>query len=360
MPIHSVHTLCKRWLVFRLGHLGDVTLTTGVLGRLARDFGWAFAFATKRPWAELFVGNPHVERVVVFDEPDLRTLAFAARCRRLASEYRGWGLLDLHGSLRSLMLSTFWRGPVLRYPKMSLDRRMFLRTHAKASSGRLLRASVPQRYFMAASPDFPPAGELLPRVWLSDEERAAARRRLDSLLGEGSAPVALHPFATHTLKTWPEEHWRAFAALLERKGIPWLALGRGIPLFPDQAQDLSNATSLRESCALLSHCRALVSGDSGPMHLASAVGTPVVALFGPTTREWGFYPAGPRDRVLEDDLPCRPCSLHGLAECRRRGECLAGIPPEKALEALELQAREAYVETTGKDGAFAERVSPSS
>ena len=347
MPAHTPHTSHKRWLVFRLGHLGDVTLTTGVLDRLGRDFGWTFAFATKRPWAEIFTGNPHVERVIALDPPDLRALPFISWCGRLAAEYKDWGLLDLHGSLRSRILSALWRGPVLRYPKMSLDRRLFLRTRSEASARRLRRASVPQRYFMAVSPAAPPAGELAPHIWLSDEELASARQRLDSLMEPGSRPVALHPFATHALKTWPETHWRAFTALLEQKGIPWLALGRGNSIFSGHAHDLSNATTLRESCALLACCRALVSGDSGPMHLASAVGTPVIALFGPTTREWGFYPAGPHDRVLEQNLPCRPCSLHGLAACRRGGECLAGISPENALEALEQRELEVYAHEGG-------------
>ena len=335
MHSHSTHAHCKRWLVFRLGHLGDVTLTTGVLARLNKEFGWSFAVMTKRQWADIFAGNPHVERVIALGAPDLGSIAFTSISRRLAAEYSDWGLLDLHGTLRSRVLSAFWRGPVLRYPKMSLDRRIFLRTHARFSGEKLSRTSVTQRYYMAVSPEPPPASELLPIVWLSGKERAFARERLDCLLGKDVSPVALHPFATHALKTWPEKNWRAFAELLERKGIPWLVLGRGTGPFPGRKQDLSNTTSLRETCAILSHSRALVSGDSGPMHLASAMGTPVIALFGPTTCEWGFYPAGPRDRILESPLPCRPCSLHGVSSCPRQAECLAGIEPEKVLEILE-------------------------
>ena len=335
MNSHSIHARCNRWLVFRLGHLGDVTLTTGVLARLNKEFGWRFAVMTKRPWADVFTGNPHVENVVALDAPELGAVAFASLSRRLAREYRGWGLLDLHGTLRSRILSAFWSGPVLRYPKMSLDRRIFLRTHARFNGEKLRRASVTQRYYAAVSPEYPPALELLPVIRLSSEERALARERLDGLLGRNVAPVALHPFATHALKTWPEKNWRSFVELLDHKGIPWVALGRGKSLFSGRKQDLSNSTSLRESCALLSHSRALVSGDSGPMHLASAVGTPVIALFGPTTREWGFYPAGPRDRILESPLPCRPCSLHGLSSCPHEAECLAAIAPEQILEILE-------------------------
>ncbi|MDR2488714.1 MAG: glycosyltransferase family 9 protein [Desulfovibrio sp.] len=339
MPVHNAPLSCKRWLVFRLGHLGDVTLTTGVLAELGRGFGWTFAFVTKTPWAEIFTGNPHIRTVIALDKAELGIVAFASLCRRLASEYADWGLLDLHGSLRSRMLCALWRGPVLRYPKMSMERRIFL--HTRAGAEKLLRASVPQRYFMAAGRDVPPPDALLPRIWLRDEERLRARRHIDALLEPGVSPVALHPFAAHSLKTWPEDHWRALAKLLDEKSVPWLILGRGKSLFPDRKQDLSNTTSLRESCALLSCCRSLVSGDSGPLHLAAAVDTPIIALFGPTTREWGFYPAGARDHVLEISLPCRPCSLYGLSSCRRKGECLAGISLESVLKTLEQQDRQA-------------------
>ena len=69
------------------------------------------------------------------------------------------------------------------------------------------------------------------------------------------------------------------------------------------------------------------------MHLASAGRTPVVALFGPTGPEWGFYPEGPLDVVLETDLPCRPCSLHGTATCKNTQRCLRDIMPETVLTA---------------------------
>ena len=87
-------------------------------------------------------------------------------------------------------------------------------------------------------------------------------------------------------------------------------------------------------CALLGSADAAVTGDSAPMHLADAAGTPVLALFGPTTREWGFVPSGDRDAVLELDLPCRPCSLHGSGACPHEHACLAQIHPETAADRL--------------------------
>lgn len=334
MNVFTSTQLPSQWIAFRLGHLGDVVLCAGVLSHLAEKRGWSFAFVTRAEFADVFKYNPHVRETVALDGQKLGAGAFARAGRELASEYKGWGLLDLHGSLRSRALATVWKGPVARYRKLSFERRLFLWSEGRLF-GELLRShSVTQRYLASVETEMPPAGLLLPKIWIADAERESAVAKLDLLYGKGVRPVALHPYATHRLKAWPEGHWKGLVAILEKQGIPWLVIGRGKSFFSGDVRDLSNATNLRESCAILAECRALVSGDSGPMHLAAAVGTPVVALFGPTTREWGFFPAGPADIVLEKQLPCRPCSLHGRTPCKRGGECLASITPGEVAGAM--------------------------
>jgi heptosyltransferase-2 len=74
----------------------------------------------------------------------------------------------------------------------------------------------------------------------------------------------------------------------------------------------------------------VVANDSAMMHVAAACGVPVVALFGPTVTGFGFAPLGPDDVVIERDLECRPCSLHGGARCPLgHHDCLRGIPVEE-------------------------------
>jgi ADP-heptose:LPS heptosyltransferase len=285
----------------------------------------------------VFAENPFVERTITPEAGDLRLPRLAGWLRELTAEYRGWGLLDLHGNLRSRLLGLLWRGPVLRYPKEGLARRVFLVSGGRFCGPRLRAASVAMRYARAVEKTPPPSAAVLPRLWLAEAEQAEARAHLAAIFPDGgAAPVALHPYAAHALKSWPETRWRELAALLDERGQPWLVIGRGKPLFPGDPRDNTNATTLRQSAALLARCRCLVTGDSGPMHLATAVGTRVVALFGPTTREWGFFPAGPGDRVLERDCPCRPCSLHGKPACPRAGECLGGITAEEVFAALAL------------------------
>jgi heptosyltransferase-2 len=80
----------------------------------------------------------------------------------------------------------------------------------------------------------------------------------------------------------------------------------------------------------------VVSGDTGVMHMATGVGTPVVALFGPTVRQFGFFPYRARATVLERALPCRPCSAMGSARCPEgHHRCLVDLAPSDVARAVE-------------------------
>ncbi|MGE4506360.1 MAG: glycosyltransferase family 9 protein [Desulfovibrionaceae bacterium] len=343
MPHHQ--TACA----LRLSALGDVVLTTGVLDYWHRTRGLSFIFLTRPGPAEVLVGHPAIERVVVLDGPELSGAAWLRRGAELAREFSGLPLIDLHGTLRSRLLALRWRGPVRRYPKLGLERRAYDRFRLDAVRQRLERTCVTQRYALALEAEPPSPAELLPVIALAPEETAQATARLLAIqegasrqeaarqgaASAGAGVVALHPYATHPNKAWPREHWAALASALSQAGVRWFVVGRGeAPLLPGDPRDLTGRTSLRETCALLRAADALVTGDSGPMHLAAGVGTPVVALFGPTHRAWGFAPQGPADVVLERAMDCRPCSLHGARPCPGEHACLAAITPGEVLEAL--------------------------
>lgn len=321
----------KPQVVIRLSHMGDVALTTGVLARWHEQRGETFVFITRPVNAPLLENHPAIERVVILDKADLTTLGWIRKSRELAREFAGQTLIDLHGTLRSRILSFFWKGPFRRYPKFSLERRRYAKTHLEKYKQILEAANVPQRYAMAQEGQTPAQNLLLPRIFLTDAEKEAAKDRLSGI--ETGAPlVALHPYATHISKQWPRPRWNALVAMLDEAGIPWIVVGRDEePLLTGDERDFTNTTDIRETCALLDRASLLVTGDSGPMHLASGVGTPVLALFGPTVKAWGFFPSGPNDRILERDLACRPCSLHGGGECDKKTECLVSIPPEEVM-----------------------------
>jgi heptosyltransferase-2 len=95
--------------------------------------------------------------------------------------------------------------------------------------------------------------------------------------------------------------------------------------------------TLRQSAALIEGARVLVTNDSAPLHLAAAMGTTVVAIFGPTIPEFGFGPRGPQDRALGVvGLSCRPCSRHGPPSCPLGHHlCMKSLTVDDVLQAIE-------------------------
>lgn len=347
-----------RLLAVRFGRLGDVVLTTGVFAHVWETSRTPVHVVTRAAYAPVFKGHPGVERVIALEEDQITGVKFFQYAQVLVDQYQGGramfpgrtALLDLHGNLRAWRLRNLWYGETLAYPKQSLWRRLYCWTGWNRARTVLERWTVPQRYAMAFLDVPPPAAALVPRLYADAEERGWAQATLAALPapsgstdgstdGSGdsadSGLVALHPYATHPLKAWPRARWLELIGLLNAAGRPWIVVGRDDdPLLPGNPRDFTNATGLRQTIALLSQCAACVSGDSGPLHLACGVGVPTVSLFGPTVKSWGFQPAGPKDVVIECDLACRPCSLHGGTDCKKGHACLEGISAERVMGAL--------------------------
>lgn len=327
----------KHMVAVRFSSMGDVVLTTGVLLDWHKKHGTMFTVITKEAFEPIFDHHPAVLNVIGFDENDLHGQTQAMNFRGLMEKYRDSPLLDLHRNLRSAMMARIWRDAIICYNKMSLARRLFLWSKGRFFGEELRRYNVPQRYALGLydKEDVPSAAELRPCIFLSQDEKARAEEQLAPLRREGSPLVALHPFATHDAKSWPVDVWLRFASLLRQEGIGYFWVGQGEEL-PEEENSRSfvNKTGLRELCALIGAADVLVTGDSGPMHIATATGTPALAMFGPTCREWGFFPSGEKDRVVQLDMPCRPCSLHGSGSCPRGNACITGITPERMLDEL--------------------------
>ena len=331
----------SHWFMIRLSSLGDVALTTGVLAWWGRTRGWTFTVITREAFAPLFARHPAVKQVIALRDEDLPLGKLVPLFRKLAASAGTAGLIDLHGTPRSRLLSLFWKGPVRRFDKLTLERRAFLASGGALFRQRLNTCNIPQRYAGAIEKQVPPRADLLPVITLTPEECAYGERTVSRLAGS-SRLVALHPYAAHPDKAWSPHAWNEFLSHLDAEHLAWFVIGRSgeaiRPCAVPPERDFTNKTSLRETCALLKAADALITGDSGPMHLACGVGTPVVALFGPTTSEWGFMPAGPNDQIVQAKEPprlsCRPCSLHGGAPCPRGRLCMTSITPEETLEAL--------------------------
>ncbi|HXM37251.1 MAG TPA: glycosyltransferase family 9 protein [Gemmatimonadales bacterium] len=323
-----------RILCVRFSSIGDVLLTTPLVRALKRRHPDAeLFFVTKRAMAPLVADNPHLTGVAAL-EPGESLTDLARRLRALNPTHG----LDLHGSLRSAALRLLVRCRWSSYSKRKLARTALIATKLDLYGKQV---PVAERYFEAARglDVHPDAGEGPPEFFLA----ASAREHVAHWLTEHGldAPfAAVAPGAAHATKRWPIKHWQALAERLRGAGYQVVAVGG-----PDDRElagrlgpAVTNAAgefTLQETGACLARAAVLVSGDTGVMHMATGVGTPVVALFGPTVEAFGFFPYTDRAVVLERDLSCRPCSAMGTERCPLgHHRCLEDVLPDQVAAAV--------------------------
>jgi lipopolysaccharide heptosyltransferase II len=326
-------------LAVRFSSIGDVLLITPLLRAIRAQYPAArVTVLTKPGFVPLLSHNPNLSRVISLDQRrGLRDLAAELRAGRYTH------LLDLHDNLRSRMLRLLVPGNWSSYPKHRLARSILI--HTKRDLYRD-RRPVPERYFSAAThlgvvPDGAPPDFFLGR---EAEQAAAAWLEAGRRPGPDQPLIALAPGAAHATKRWPPEYWEMLLQRLINSGSSVVLVGGEedaalasllVSGAPGGVLNAAGRFGLQETAALLKHCQALVSGDTGVMHMATAVGTPVLALFGPTVRQFGFFPYSNRARVLELPLGCRPCSSKGGPRCPLgHHRCLRDLPPDLVFEAL--------------------------
>ncbi len=326
-----------RILLVRFGSLGDILLATPLIRVLrARHPAATISAVTKQMWAPLLSANPHLDEVVATPAQSLVPLARALRSARYTH------LLDLHGSVRTRVLRLLVPGPWTGYDLRRRARVTLIRNHRDVYPD---RSPVAERYFEAARElDVVPDGRSL-ELFTSPAAEARAEAWLGRAGLESDRPlVAMAPGAAHATKRWPVHYWRQLASDLASRSLSIVVIGGPTDrVLADEivaaagplAASAAGELDLQASGALLRRARVAVTGDTGPMHLAVAVGTPVVALFGPTVEQFGFFPYRARAVVLQRELPCRPCSSKGGPRCPLGHHgCLEEIVPAEVLERL--------------------------
>jgi heptosyltransferase II len=329
-------------LVIQTSFLGDTVLTTPLLAQLANR--GPVDVVTTPASAALLANHPAVRAVIVYDkrggDRGIRGLLRLAR-RLRASRY------DV-----ALLAQGSWRSAVL-----TLLAGIPSRIGFTSSAGRWLYTKrVPYRddlhhaarLLMLARPNGrePLPEELRPTLAPGNAERSAVNALLaQHAVQPGQALVALAPGSVWATKRWP--YYPELARLLaSRARLVVIGSGADAPFAQailaaePSAIDATGRLSLLASAELIGRCGVVVTNDSAPLHLASAMGTPTVAIFGPTVPGFGFGPLSPRASVVgRDTLPCRPCDRHGPQRCplghhRCMRDILPALVAERALTLL--------------------------
>ena len=342
----------KHILVLRYRFIGDTILTVPFLRNLRRAEPEAYiAWVVAPGSSDIVQGIPYVNELIYWDPPTIHADSRGSH-RTLRSK---WNFL------RSLRAKRFDKAYVL---KRSFSSTVMARLSGApervgfATEGRslLLTKRVPYlhdrhevlNFLEVLRADGVPVVDDQLELWVSPAEQQAAAEFLARSGASDKPLLAVHPFGSLFHKTWPMERFaEAATRLAGRHGFTPVVLGgprdretfeKARALFPKNTCDLVGKHTLRMTLAVLARCSLFFGNDSGIMHLAAAVGAPVVAIFGPTSPV-RFGPWGPHTQVLSVPRPCAHCRERNVTECERaengRAYCVLEISVDQAVETCE-------------------------
>lgn len=339
-------------LVLRFHSLGDCILTTGVTRALAATA--RVTLATDERFRPVFSGLPWIEQVLAREDLErdrsrVDDAREAGRGPRLGTGSGGTEamalfdrVVDLQGTPGARRLGRAWGRGTTTVRTRSAARRWLV-----LWGDRFPRPRVPHavaRYAEAAGIVGADAMTTCrPEARVTAEEEAAARRLAPEVFAlPPGAAVAIITGASRRTKEYPRERFAAVAALVRAAGLAvWWIEPPGSGEATGRVPAPVHATSvlrlpLGPLKAVLARTRAVAGADSGPMHLAAALGRPVLGIFGSTIAGFGFAPVGSRTCVLEAvDLACRPCGVHGRNHCwLGHWRCLRDVEPARVADEL--------------------------
>jgi lipopolysaccharide heptosyltransferase II len=330
----------SRLLVVQTAYLGDLVLTTPLVRELARARPTAeITLVTTRLGPDVFLGLTGVRETIVFDKRRVGVPGLLRLAARLSRARFDAALLP-HRSHRSALLVRLARIP----RRIGFD----LAPGAWAYTTRVpydTTAHATRRYLALATPL---GGESAadPRPILGGVAAASgAAERLLEAIGLARAPfVALAPGSVWATKRWTASGFAQVACALRSSGLEPVLVGalddlpacRAVEAAVPGLRSLAGRTTVGELAAVLARALALVANDSGAAHVASAVRTPVVSIFGPTVPSAGLAPVGDEHVIVERaDLACRPCGPHGGRRCPLgHFRCMREIDAAHVLAAL--------------------------
>jgi len=341
-------------LVIRTAYIGDVVMTLPILKPLRELYPRArIAFLTASGAVDVLKGNPFVDEVIAYDPPWFYPSSTSAwpefinRMRRRTFDL----VIETRADIREILLLAW---PLKANYRVSYDvgGGGYLLTHCVPYPG--LRHKVEYHLDLVRYLGYR-GRDLEWGIYLSPEERQRVREIMERK-GTGQPFIAVHPGGRLPLKRWPARHYAAVCGkLTEKYGMPVVVFGSEnerpiveemISAMKQRPVDLAGEVSLREMAGILSHASVFLCNDSGPMHIAAAMKTPIVAVFGPSKSvETG--PFGGEHRVVEKAFPCRPTCDESSCRFERYNACMEDVSPEDVFRAADdlIRSKGAHVPT---------------
>jgi lipopolysaccharide heptosyltransferase II len=329
---------CERVLVIRFSSLGDILLAAPAVRALRKRFPDAHIdLLVASEYADAAAMIPGPDRILGFD----RSLGLRGLLKLRSELSRRYTyLVDLQNSVRSAFLRASTFPTVWAKARRYRFKRWLLVQFKWNLYGDVI--PIPIRYLHAtetfgAEDDGDGLNLVVPLV---------ATAEADALIenfGFNDHPIALLcPGARHFTKRWPADRWIAVGQQLREERFRVVVAGAKA----EESLIHSITASIPSSVplvgfpvptvgAFIRRCKVVVSNDSGLMHLAAGMNVPLVAIFGPTVAEFGFFPFRTRSKVIEQSVPSRPCSAMGTEVCREgHFRCMLDTQPQDVVRAI--------------------------
>jgi len=335
----------KRILIIRTDRIGDVLLSTPVIKAVKDFYPNSFLAVMVRPYArEIIEGNPYVDELIIYDKYGKHksiqaSIKFATELNKKRFDLA----IILHPTNRVNLISFFAGIP----ERIGFNRKMGLLLTKKIED----KKHLGEKHEMEYSLDVIRALGIEPRDkslfmpikqesedWVDKILKRNNIRELDKL-------VAIHPGASCPSKIWPQEYFSELAnRLVEEYSCKIIVISgpkdekiaqKVIEKVEYPVVDLAGETTLSKLASILKRCKLFISNDSGPVHISTAVGTPVISIFGRNQKglsplRWG--PLGEKDTYLHKDVGCVQCLAHN---CKKEFICLKSIHVEDVLEGVD-------------------------
>ena len=343
-----------KFLIIRFSSIGDVILTTPLIRCLRATYpGSQIDFLVKKEFAVVLSGNPHISNIITFDKKDSRSEL--RRIRMLIQFTRYSMILDIQKNIRSMLICAGSRTGVAGYSKKLFARDLLIRFNINIYKE---IKPVYLRYFEAVETLGVQYDGKGTEVFPSQLET----ENVNAILSQNHVPADVPLLVIAPGAQWENKRWttEGFASAsdtfcMQTGAYTVLIGGQGDIEICNSVQsqmkasslNLAGKLSLMGSAALLGKAAMVFTNDTGMLHMAQAMKAPVVAVYGPTTRELGFFPLPENSRVAETEISCRPCTQKGLHSCpKKHFRCMNDIRPEVVSNlAIELFQSRRYTES---------------
>ncbi|CUU05493.1 heptosyltransferase-2 [Candidatus Kryptobacter tengchongensis] len=334
----------QKILIIRLSSIGDIVLSTPLIRVLRNKFpNSQIDFIIKKEFSELLKYNPNLTNLIEFNtENGFKELL---RLKRQILKENYDLIIDIHNNLRSIFLRMFTGAHVVRINKRVFKRFLLVKFKINLYKNAI---HVVDRYIETLSNFSIKNDNQGLEIFVPEDTIEIAKNKIN--FSDKNLYIAIAPSAKHETKRWLPERFAQLGDKLAEKFKAKIILLGGKEdvdrcgfveeMMVSKPINLCGKTTLLESAAVLSMCKLLVTNDSGLMHIGSAMKTKIVAIFGSTVKEFGFFPYGVENIVIEKNIPCRPCSHIGRNKCPKgHFKCMRDIQVEDVFNACAILLR---------------------